>query len=137
MVLIETDIVLALASITDKHHEEVKELLRRLGSIKLSPYTLIELDLLVASERIKVKIPDFYEALEMVLSFYDVSIAKPSPKHLQIAWALRREYGLTFFDSLHAAVAIHDNEVIVSYDKRYSVVRGVKYKHPQEILRQS
>ena len=128
--MIETDILIALASKTDKHHAEVKKLLENLTAVKLSPYSFIELDLLVASRNLIVKLPDFYEALEAALAYYGVTILAPHPVHFKRAWIFRRKYNLTFFDSLHAATAVEKGETLVSFDKRYSNIKELKYKHP-------
>ncbi|MEX2751096.1 MAG: hypothetical protein Q6366_004330, partial [Candidatus Freyarchaeota archaeon] len=53
--IVETDILLALISREDKHHTEVVKLLDKFaGEIQLSPYSLIELDLLLKSGEIIV-----------------------------------------------------------------------------------
>ena len=47
-ILIETDILLALISPEDKHHVEIIKLLDNfVGELQLSPYSLMELDLLL------------------------------------------------------------------------------------------
>ncbi|RLE64048.1 MAG: hypothetical protein DRJ47_08575 [Thermoprotei archaeon] len=82
----------------------------------------------------EVKLPDFYNALNITLMYYDVSTLTPHPSHLARAWMLRRKYNLTFFDSLHAATAIEEDEPIVSYDKRYSDIKDLRYVDPRTIL---
>jgi len=134
MVLIETDVVIALASKTDKHHEDIKRLLDKLTTIKLSPYSLIELDLLVTSHNLIVKTPDFYQALNDVLEYYKISVLAPRPSHFIEAWNLKKKYNLTFFDSLHAATALEEKETLVSYDKMYSKVKELNYRHPSSLL---
>ena len=134
MVLIETDVVIALASKTDKHHEDIKRLLDKLTTIKLSPYSLIELDLLVTSHNLIVKTPDFYQALNDVLEYYKISVLAPRSSHFIEAWNLRKKYNLTFFDSLHAATALEEKETLVSYDKMYSKVKELNYRHPSSLL---
>ncbi|MGQ9723380.1 MAG: hypothetical protein ACUVXA_18910 [Candidatus Jordarchaeum sp.] len=53
--LIETDILLALTSPEDRHHIEAIKLLDKfIGEIQLSPYSLIELDLLLKSGEISL-----------------------------------------------------------------------------------
>jgi len=135
MVLIETDIILALASAGDKHHREAVEVVRSIKPLRLSPYALVELDLLILSGRIEVRIPEFYEGLANTLIYYGIEVVKPSPKHFEKAWKLRERYGLTYFDSLHASTAIVENEVLVSYDRIYSNVKELRCITPQEALR--
>ena len=134
MVMIETDVLVALASRTDRHHGEARRLLERLTAVKLSPYSLVELDLLIASQCLRVRLPDFYSALEEVLAYYGVEVLRPRPAHFEVAWGFRRRYGLTFFGSLHAAAAVKEGEVLVSYDERYRAVRELKYRHPASML---
>ncbi len=133
MVMIETDILIALSSKTDKHHNEVKRLLEKLKVIKLSPHSLTELDLLITSKNLIVKSPDFYNALKAVFAYYGVSIMASRPNHFARAWTLRRKYGLTFFDSLHAATAMEEDETLVSFDRKYMEVEELKYEHPSSI----
>jgi len=134
MVIIETDILIALASKTDKHHGKVRKILENLTTVKLSPYSLIELDLLITSQSLTVKLPDFYEALEATLAYYGVTVLAPHPAHFEKAWIFRKKYNLTFFDSLHAATAVKENETLVSFDRRYNDVRELKYKHPSVLF---
>ncbi|RLF02282.1 MAG: hypothetical protein DRK00_10225, partial [Thermoprotei archaeon] len=85
--MIETDVLVALASRTDRHHGEARRLLERLTAVKLSPYSLVELDLLIASQCLRVRLPDFYSALEEVLAYYGVEVLRPRPAHFEVAWA--------------------------------------------------
>ncbi len=134
MVLIETDIIIALASRTDRHHKDVKKLLNNLASVKLSPYSLIELDLLIMSHSLIVKTPEFYQVLNDTLKYYDISVLTSSPSHFTRAWYLRDKYDLTFFDSLHAATALEEREILVSYDRTYAKIKELEYKHPSLFL---
>ena len=136
MVLIETDIILALASSSDKHHGEAVKIIKNVKPLKLSPYALVELDLLIHSGRLEVRIPAFYDGLVKVLSYYGVEVIRPSPRHLEKGWELRERYSLTYFDSLHASTAIVEGEALVSYDRTYSSIGGLRYLTPQEALKQ-
>ncbi len=134
MVLIETDIILALSSRKDRHHSEAKEILERLSHAVLSPYTLAEIDLLVSSGTLKVKPVPYYNSLYRALSYYKVTVLPLDPRRFSTAWKLREKYNLTFFDSLHASSAIVSGEVLVSYDKSYSNVEELDYIHPRDLL---
>ncbi|MGC9010490.1 MAG: PIN domain-containing protein [Sulfolobales archaeon] len=101
----------------------------------MSPYALTKLDLLILFSRLEVKLSEFYETFSKMPSYYDIEIIKPNPKHLTKGWELREKYGLTYFDSLHASVALIENETLISYDKRYIGLRELKYLTPQEALR--
>ncbi len=134
MVIVETDFIVAVSSASDARHDETVRILRRnAGKLKLSPYTLIELDLLVKSGRLIVNLPAYYESLSKLLEFYGISLVEPNPVHLAIAWELRRKYALTYFDSLHAAVAIAAGEPLASYDEIYRRVKELKHIHPSSL----
>jgi len=133
MVMIETDMLIALASKHDRHHNIAKNILMSIKNIKLSPYSLIELDLLILSKTIIVKLSDFYEALDDTLAYYGIFTLSPKPRHFSTAWILRKKYNLTFFDSLHASTAIEENETLVSFDKKYTKVKELKYTNPYSL----
>lgn len=135
MVVIETDLILALASKTDKHHKEAIDIVRNVKYLTLSPYTLIELDLLIRLNKLKVILPDFYIALDQLVQFYNIGITQIKPVHIVIAQKLREAYNLTYFDSLHAAVAITENDVLLSYNQVYSKISELKYLHPSKMLK--
>ena len=134
--LIETDVLVASLDRADPRHEEARSTFFRIKNIALLPYSLIELDLLIRSGNIKVKdYVAFWRKLEVVLNYYRVAIVKPSPLHLAEAGRIRSEYGLTYFDSLHCAVAIIERMVLISYDRRaYEGVINLTYSHPAEVL---
>jgi len=100
--LVETDMILAAASSKDRHHDVALKVLQRAKPLLLSPFSLIELDLLMSSGRIMVVLPDFYRALEGLLMFYSIDVPPPQPLHLEKASALRAKYRLSYFGSLHA-----------------------------------
>jgi len=132
--MIETDMLIALASKSDKHHNKAKNLLRKMKTVKLSPYSLIELDFLISSKSLIVKLPDFYDALRDTFAYYGILILASQPNHFAKAWLFRKKYGLTFFDSLHAATAVEENEVLISFDKKYGNIKELKYKNPYSPL---
>lgn len=135
MVILDTDIILAAASKTDKHHNEATYIIRNVKLLTISPYVFIELDWLIRLNKLKVILPDFYKALDQIIQFYSISIAPIKPVHMSIAQKIREIYGLTYFDSLHAAVAITENDVLLSYNQVYSRVTELKYIHPSKMLK--
>ena len=137
MILIETDFILALSSSRDVHHEEAVELLEGLrGSLALSPFTLVEVDLLVHSGGLKVRsLSEFHGALEGLLGMYGVGVVAPRPRHHALAEKLRgRLAELTYFDSLHASVALIEEAELLSYDAVYSKIPGLRWLHPRRAL---
>lgn len=134
--LVETDLLLALISSGDKHHSEAVRLFDKYaGKIALSPYSLIELNLLLKSGVVIVEDPSlFYEALGNLMKYRGVGTYPPKAEYHKVAHALRRKYGLSYFDSLHAAVALTEDVELVSYDRVYEAVAEVKYLHPLDLL---
>lgn len=135
--LIETDLLLALISPGDRHHGEAKGLFENAGvRLCLSPYSLTELDLLIRAKEIMfTEAGLFYASLGNLLEYYDIGLPTPKPAYHGKAYELRSKHrGLTYFDSLHAAVGIVENLRLVSYDKEYAQVGGLKYSHPKECL---
>jgi predicted nucleic acid-binding protein len=133
--LIETDVLLALISPEGKHHAEVIELLDELrGEVAMSPFSLMELDLLLRSGDIVVtEVGAFYNALGDLLEFREVEILPTKPRYHGEAFDLReRHESLKYFDSLHAAVAVVEDLELVSYDKEYEKVTGLNHSHPRE-----
>ena len=135
MVVVETDLILALASKTDKHHSDAVRIVKNIRPLTISPYVFIEVDFLIRLGMLKVVQPDFYKALKQLIEFYEISVAKVRPEHVMIARDLRERYGLTYFDSLHAAVAITEDDVLLSYNKIYSKISGIRYLHPEQMLK--
>ncbi len=134
--IIETDIIVATIDPTDPHHMESRRIIANTGKCMLSPYTLIELDLLIRSGNIVVKdYEGFWYGLKKIMNRYNIAIIIPDPLHHAEAEKLRKTYGLTYFDSLHASVALLEKKPIVSYDERaYSKINGLEYIHPQRIV---
>ena len=130
--LIETDFLISLVRENDRHHIRTLKILEKLrGHIKLSPYTLTELDLLVWSNTFKVKDKElFFKLLEETLNYYTIETLKPKFTHIAKAYELREKYSLSFFDSLHAAVANIENIPLMSYDKTYSKIKEIKHVNP-------
>ncbi|MEM3462998.1 MAG: PIN domain-containing protein [Candidatus Bathyarchaeia archaeon] len=137
-ILIETDILLALISAGDRHHADAIRLLdEAAGDAMLSPYSIMELDLLLRAGEIIVKdIPAFYEALGEALEYRGIGAFPIKLAYHREAFRLRGEHkGLTYFDSLHAAVGIVEDIELVSYDRIYASVAGLRYGHPDAWLR--
>lgn len=133
--LVELDFLIALVRSEDRRHGEVVKILEtHRGSLSLSPYSLVELDLLIWSDNFKVKEPArFFILLRDVVSYYDVNIVNPSAIHVAEAYRLRVDYKLTSFDSLHGATSMVEDLPLLSYDRSYEEIEGLKYVHPSDL----
>ena len=90
--LLETDMILALIKPYDNHHNEALEFFEKYrGNIYLSPYTLIELDLLIKSKILRISDPIlFFKILKDILEYYGVSIIRCRIEHFVEALRLRK-----------------------------------------------
>jgi len=100
--------------------------------VPIVAYALVELDLLVRSDVIVVRdCAEFWRKIEELLRRLRVRVVGVRPLHFAKARELRRSYGLTYFDSLHAAAAIVEGLELVSFDLRaYGAVRGLGCRRP-------
>ena len=135
--MIETDVLLACINARDKHHEEAVMLIRALsGRLLLSPFSLIELAMLIHAGKIRVvDYGHFMSALDRFLNFYTIEVMPDTPYIHWLAWGLRARYGLDFFNSLHASAAIIKDATLYSYDETYRKVRELKWRNPGEVLK--
>ena len=137
MILIETDILLALVSVKDRHHKEALKVVDRFkGRTVLSPYSLLELDLIIMSGKILIRdIFSFYQSLSTLLDYRRIKIIPPKPSYHAEANKLRKRYvELTYFDSLHAAVSLSEKLEHVSYDSIYEGIEELNYVHPSKYV---
>ena len=134
--LMETDIILAAINPKDPKYREAKQIINKLTGIYLSPYTLIEIDLLIRSGSLKIRDKEkFWQKLAQALQYHEIRILQPKPEHHKVAYRLRKEHGLTYFDSLHAASATIEKLTLISYDeKAYRNLSELKYRHPATLL---
>jgi len=127
--------ILALISSGDKHHGEAAEIVDKLRRrLTLSPYALVELDLMIRSNKVAVsEVEAFHKSLDAFLEHRNIRIPPPRPRYHAEAYALRRKYKqLTYFDSLHASIGIVENVELVSYDETYANIAGLMFKRPKE-----
>ena len=70
------------------------------------------------------------------MNYHRIAVIKPNPLHHAEAGRIRSGNGLTYFDSLHSAVAIIEGRVLISYGRRtYEGVSNLTYSHPAEALK--
>ncbi len=119
--LAETDFLIALLNEADPLHGAA---LRACGRFRLilSPYSLVELDLLVLSGRIEVDDPaEFSRDVIRELRVRRISTAPARPEVHARAWELREGGGgAGYFDSLHRALAEVEGLPLLSADGAHS-----------------
>ena len=95
------------------------------GTVSLSPFALLEINLLARAGKLEIRsYREFGTDLQALLDANDVQVLADAPGYHAEARRLETRYKLTFFDSLHAAVARLRMEVIVSSDKGYDRLSG-------------
>ncbi len=134
MPVIELDMLIAFVNPLDRLHSLADELFKRVssGKVKVAVATsaLLEYELLLRSRSYSQE--DIRADIE---AFRNLLVEVPLDAGIIIrASELRDEYGLTYFDSLHAASAIAKDGVIISSDRAYEKVDGLKAIKPDEFL---
>ncbi len=132
--MVETDIIFSAIYREDPNHNLSREVLKGLRRVALSPYSLMELDLLIRSGNLEVEsYEEFWSSFGEFLSQYGVKLIPSKPSHFLEAEVVRKTHGLSYLDSLHAAAAIHEGATLISYDESYSRVGGLRHIHPKEL----
>ncbi len=127
MPLIETDLLYSFLNANDINHKFANNIMLQVNSgelvVKFSSVSLIELQLIYKSKKIEY---------EFELDLVELQRIK------NIEWALldtissltaiyfRKKYNLSFFDSLHVGIAINLDKQIISQDKEYDNIAGLK-----------
>ena len=136
LALVKADLILAAINIRDPKHREAENVFNKyLGKLTLSPYSLVEIDLLLKSGSIVTRdVYSFWDGIGKMLMHYRIFILQPKPKYHSLAYDVRLKHSLSYFDSLHAAIAMCEKVPIISYDAMYKRVRNLTYLHPSDIV---
>jgi predicted nucleic acid-binding protein len=117
--LIETDVLLA-SIIPDHPHRAPALKALIIDNLKLSPYTPFELNLLIRAGKLKVRsLQSFTRNLERLLNSREITILPDRLQYHAKAQKNEKRYQLTFFDSLHSAAAIVEDQDLCSFDRAY------------------
>jgi predicted nucleic acid-binding protein len=98
-------------------------------AVAVSAY--LELELIMRS-----KVFDHNEIIKNILMFKSIPKLEEAPltsDTILNAVRIRANYGLTYFDSLHASTALLYDGVIISVDEDYKRVRGLKVVDPRRL----
>jgi len=134
--MMETDLIISAIFKGDPNHDLSKRVLEGIRRFILSPYTLMELDLLIRSGNIEVEdYPAFWSSFEEFLEQYGIGLIPMEPSHFAEAERIRITYDLSYFDSLHAAAAMNTGVPLISYDRSYSEIEGLDHLLPSDLTR--
>jgi len=130
---VELDMLIALVNPEDKLHEHADRFFEKvargeLRDVRVATSALLEYELTLKSRGYPER-----DIREDIVAFKNLLKECPITSEVIVkASELREKYGLTYFDSLHAATAVLADGVIVSSDKDYEKVRGLKAIKPEE-----
>ena len=127
MPLIETDLLYSFLNANDINHTFANNIILQVNSgdlaVKFSSVSLIELQLIYKSKNIEYEfeldLVEFQRIKNIEWALLDI-ISSLTAIHL------RKKYNLSFFDSLHVGIAINLDKQIISQDKEYDRITGLK-----------
>ena len=127
MPLIETDTIIGFLNKRDKFHKEANLIFKKINKkqldVVISSVSLIELQLIYKSKQIEFQFE--FDLAE----FQAIRNLEWAPLNIESSLAainFRKRYDLTFFDSLHVGIAINLDKQIISQDKKYDNIAGLK-----------
>ncbi|MBY8985042.1 MAG: PIN domain-containing protein [Candidatus Lokiarchaeota archaeon] len=127
MPLIETDLLYSFLNANDINHKFANNIILRVHNseleVKFSSVSLIELQLIYKSKNIEY---EFELDLVELQRIKNIEWALLDTISSLTAIHLRKKYNLSFFDSLHVGIAINLDKQIISQDKEYDKIMGLK-----------
>lgn len=127
MPLVETDTIYAFLNKNDAYHEFADTIFNMINdgklTVKISSVSLIEMQLIYKSKEIEY---EFEMDLIDLQRINNIDWAPLDVVSSLTAIHLRKKYELSFFDSLHVGIAIKLDKQIISHDKIYDNIAGLK-----------
>ena len=129
MPLLDTVVLFGTADSSDRHHEHASKHLRRISAPEtyLGTFALLEFDIVMKSRGLSFE--DRMEKHASLLRDYqelEVKVAALSPAVLYLASRLEKETDLEYFDAGVAAEAIQLDGEVVSTDRAFDRVQGLR-----------
>ena len=138
MPVIELDLLIGLVNRDDHLHsaavkffEMVRD--RIIRDVSIATSALMEYSLVLRSKGVSDR--EIQSDIILIRTINNLGEAYLTSEVLVKAIDLRTKYGLTYFDSLHAATAILKDRVIISTDKAYSKINNIKHIDPRDVVR--
>jgi len=138
--IIELDLLIAFINRTDKLHDIATNIFKMiidgaLENVAVPVSAYLEYELILKSRGYS---EDFIRTdLEAFKNLENLGIIPLTLDIIIRASRLRREYGLSYFDSLHAASALYHDGKIISRDEAYDRVVGLERIDPKTIIEDS
>jgi len=134
MPLLENDVIFAYLNEYDPNHVVAEGIFRKLekGEIDLevSSVSLIEMELIYRSEGVEGRL---LKDLAAMAALPHVDYIALTPDVAVASVYLRQTLNLTFFDSHYAAAALNMDRKIISFDRAYDGVPGLKRVEPDSV----
>ncbi|MFO8018030.1 MAG: PIN domain-containing protein [Promethearchaeia archaeon] len=127
MPLIETDTIIGFLNKRDRFHKEASLIFKKINQGELeahiSSVSLIELQFIYKSKNIEFQfgfdLAEFQAIKNLKWALFDVQCSLT-------ALNFRKQYNLSFFDSLHVGLAMNLDKRIISGDKKYDEIKGLQ-----------
>ncbi len=138
MPLIELDMIIAFINQADKLHYVASKLFdmivkERLTGITIPVSALLEYELILKSRGYPET--TIRSDLEAIKNLENIKIIPLTLDCIIEASRLREIYGLSYFDSLHAASALLYDKTVISVDKAYDKIQEIKRIDPVELIK--
>jgi predicted nucleic acid-binding protein len=134
--IVENDVIFAYLNRNDKNHQIAKQVFEAIKNAKLnvslSSISLVEMELIYRSEN---REDILLEHLSALASLPNVDYIPFTPEEALTSVYLRKEIGLSFFDSHYAAAALNLDGKIISFDAHYDNVDGLNRIDPARVAR--
>jgi len=132
MPLIENDVTFAFLNRSDAKFKSADRIFNKIRSgalkVSLSSVALVEMELVYRSERREERL---LKDMASLASIPNATFEPLTPDIALSAVYLRQAFHLGFFDSHYAATALRLDGSIISYDKAYDDVKGLKRIDPE------
>ncbi|KPV62057.1 MAG: PIN domain protein [Candidatus Bathyarchaeota archaeon BA1] len=136
MPVIELDMLIAFVNPLDKHHAITSNLFmkirdRQIKNVSTTASAYLEYQLIHKARGYGES--EIRRDLEMFRVFPNLGERNLSLNILIKASELRDKYGLSFFDSLHAATAMLTDQKVISSNQTYDRIAGLVRLDPQRL----
>jgi predicted nucleic acid-binding protein len=132
--LIENDLIFAYLNELDPNFKVAEKTFRKLDSgairVSISSAALIEMELIYRSEN---KEDALLKDMAALAALPNTTFEPLTPDIALSAVYLRQTFGLGLFDSHYAATALSLDRTVVSFDRAYENVKGLRRLDPARV----
>jgi predicted nucleic acid-binding protein len=129
--LIENDVIFAYLNEADPNFDSAERIFSRLNSgslrVSVSSVALVEMELIYQSEN---REDALLRDMATLAALPNTAFEPLTPDLALSAVYLRQTFGLGFFDSHYAATALNLDKRVISFDRAYDSVKGLRRLDP-------